>query len=195
VLNLVGGRTGYWYMYADATVATPAPSERFSAMLLAPADVRPGSAAALHFGASGYNIWGAGVGADFVNHALGAKKLPYNVSKYTGIRFYAKVGVGAQMTMKMLIPTTYSDADGGKCSGIATTTACSDHLFAQIGSLKTTWGLYYVRFADLRQLGFGLPQTTLDPASVYSILFQFAMTATSNLPADLWIDDLSFTLK
>ncbi len=181
-------RNGPWYVFNDMTkTGTQSP---FTVALLSGANVRPGSSAALHMTAKGFTDWGAGVGADFVNQA--AKKVPYDVSAYSGIHFYAKIASGTQASLKLLIPTIYSDADGGKCSDTVTAEHCSDHLFYAVNGLKTSWDEYVCNFDELVQQGFGLVQPTLDPSGVYSI--QFTLT-TKALPADIWIDDVSFVKK
>lgn len=188
VVDLSHQRNGPWYVFSDGTAGTKSP---LTVALLGAANARDGSTAALHFTASGFTSWGAGVGADLVNTA--AVKVAYDVSAYKGIRFYAKVATASQKSLKVLIPTTYSDLLGGKCVAAAGTSQCGDHLFCAVTTLKTTWDVYQCNFVDLKQAGFGLHQTALDPASVYSIQFTFATPPA--LPVDLWIDDVSFVLK
>ncbi|HKO48211.1 MAG TPA: hypothetical protein VJV79_10835 [Polyangiaceae bacterium] len=184
-------RNGPWYVVSDATTTgTVGPSMTIAP--LAAADLRPGSpsVAALHLTATGFADWGAGVGADMVNQM--AKKVPYDVSAYRAIRFYAKIGSGTSATVKVLLPNSYSDADGGKCSDADTKKRCGDHLFKSVSGLKTTWELYEVKFADLTQQAFGLPQTSpLDLSSVYSVQF----TLANKLPVDIWLDDVTFVPK
>jgi hypothetical protein len=185
------GRNGPWYTFSDATVAGVL--SKFAVALLTGANARDGSTAAAHLTASGFNDWGAGVGADLVNVA--AAKVAYDVSAYKGVHFYAKVGSGASTALKLLVTTTYSDPSGGKCSDALPATVpskrCSDHLYAQ-RPIKTTWAAYDVLFTELSQQGFGLAQAKLDPTSVYSL--QFTMPAKL-APIDLWLDDVSFIVK
>jgi hypothetical protein len=193
VVLLMSKRNGPWYPINDGTKAGI--QTMGVAVLTGTADARAGSAstAALHMTASGFTSWGAGVGADFVNTA--GVKVPYDVSAYKGIRFYAKIGAGKQPAMKLLIPTTYSDPLGGKCNNTASPpagTACNDHLFCPINSLKATWDVYECDFSDLMQQSFGLPQAKLDPTSVYGLQFTLA---TTPLAADFWLDDVAFLLK
>jgi hypothetical protein len=194
VVLLMNRRNGPWYNVNDGTKAgVQAPLT--IAVLTGTANARPGSTstAALHTTATGFTSWGAGVGADFVN--TGGVKVPYDVSAYKGIRFYAKIGAGTQPGMKLLIPTTYSDPLGGKCNNTASPpagTACNDHLFCPINSLKATWDVYECDFSDLMQQSFGLPQAKLDPTSVYGLQFTLA---TTPLAADFWLDDVAFVLK
>jgi len=183
-------RNGPWYVFSDATT-----TGTLGPLTIAPlsgADVRPSgsSTAALHLTATGFSGWGAGVGADMVNNQLG-KKVPYDVSAYSAIRFYAKIGSGASAAVKVLLPNVYSDADGGKCSDSVTTKHCGDHLFKSVVGLKTAWNVYEVKFSELIQQGFGLAQTGFDPKGVYSVQFTLANT----LPVDLWLDDVTFVLK
>ena len=181
-------RNGPWYVFSDATkTGTLSP---LTISLVASEPSNPGSASALHLTAKGFTDWGAGVGADFVN--LAGKKVAYNVSAYGGIRFYAKAAKGTQSTLKLLLPTIYSDAQGGKCSDLTVDKRCSDHLFCSMPGLGTGWAEYTCRFSDLVQQGFGLPQAALDPTSVYSLQFT---VSTKALAADVWIDDVSFVGK
>lgn len=181
-------RNGPWYVFSDMTKSgTLSP---FTVALVSGAASHPGSSSALHLMAKGFTDWGAGVGADLVN--LAGKKVAYDVSAYSGIQFYAKVGSGAQSSLKLLVTTTYSDAAGGKCSDAAADRRCSDHLFCTVSGLGSAWGEYRCDFAELVQQGFGLPQAGLDPSSVYSVQFTLS---TKLLPADLWIDDVSFVRR
>jgi hypothetical protein len=180
-------RNGPWYAFHDATVGAV---QTFDNKLLGTSNARAGSMSGLHMTATGFTDYGAGFGADFVNTA--AKKVPYDVSAYKGIRFYAKIAAGTQSSLKVLFPTTYSDPMGNMCSDTVTGMHCNDHLYYPISSVKATWDVYECDFADLVQQGFGLPQAMLDPASVYSLQFTFV---TKVLPADVWIDDVSFVLK
>jgi len=183
-------RNGPWYVFSDTT--TTGTLGPLTIALLTGADVRPSgsSTAALHLTATGFTIWGAGVGADMVNNQQG-KKVPYDVSAYSAIRFYAKIASGASATVKVLLPNIHSDADGGKCSDADTTKRCGDHLYKSVVGLKTTWNVYEVKFSELVQQGFGLPQTSFDPTGVYSVQFTLANT----LPVDLWLDDVTFVAK
>ncbi len=192
VVLLENGRNGPWYPLNDGTAAGV---QTFGVVLLKGADIRAGSTstAALQMTASGFTDWGAGFGADFVNMA--AAKVPYNVSAYKGIRFYAKIGSGAQSALKLLIPTVYSDPKGGKCDPSATAkvgTQCNDHPYCAINSVTTSWATYECDFSALVQQSFGLPQLPLDPTSVYGVQFTFV---TKVLAADFWLDDIAFVLK
>jgi hypothetical protein len=96
------------------------------------------------------------------------------------------------VALKLLLPTTYSDAQGGKCSDASADQRCSDHLFCSVAGLSSSWAEYTCRFADLVQQGFGLPQAGLDPASVYSVQFTVSTKVSA---VDLWIDDVSLIRK
>ncbi len=186
------GRNGPWYTFSDATVGGKLSPSPFVVTALG-TNAHDDSTAGVHLTATGFTDWGAGVGADLVNMA--AKKVAYDVSAYKGIHFYAKIGAGASAALKLLVTTTYSDPSGGICSDAMPYTVpskrCSDHLYFP-KTIKTTWATYDVLFSDLIQQGFGLPQTTLDPKSVYSI--QFTMPAKL-AAVDLWLDDVSFIVK
>jgi len=184
-------RNGPWYVFSDGT--TTGTLGKLTIAPLTGADVRAGSTstAALRLTASGFTGWGAGVGADMVNQM--AKKAPYDISAYRGIRFYAKIGSGTTSTVKVLLPNVYSDADGGKCIDTDSTKRCGDHLFKSVSGLKTTWDVYEVKFSDFTQQPFGLPQASpFDLTEVYSV--QFTLT-NKTLPVDLWLDDVTFVPK
>jgi hypothetical protein len=180
-------RNGPWYILNDDTVGGV--ESPFMSSPLTGANARPGSSAGLHMTATGFTGWGAGVGFDFVNEA--GKKVAYDVSAYTGILFYAKIASGAEASMKVLMPTIYSDPDGGKCTGTTGPNACNDHFSYQVSPLTTAWAAYQFSFTDLVQQGFGLMQSSFDPTSVYSLQF----TLTNKLAIDLWLDDIAFIKK
>lgn len=183
-------RNGPWYVVADAT-ATGTVGPKMTIGPLASADQRSGATgtSALHLTASGFADWGAGVGADMVNQM--AKKAAYDASAYGAVRFYAKIGSGSASTVKVLFPNVYSDADGGKCSDLDSTKRCGDHMFKSVSGLKASWELYEVKFTELTQQAFGLPQTSFDPKGLYSVQF----TLANKLPIDFWIDDVTFVPK
>lgn len=185
-INLTKKRNGPWYAFDDGTGGAAAV---FKVAAETGVDALSGSTIGGHMTGSGFTAFGAGFGFDFVN--MQAKKVPYDVSAYKGVRFYAKVESGSQAAIKVLMPTTYSDPMGGKCDDTVATKKCNDHLFVQ-KTLTTSWAQYQFEFADLVQQGFGLPQATLDPASVYSLQFTVPTTV---LPANMWLDNVSFLLK
>jgi hypothetical protein len=183
-------RNGNWYSIQDAT-ATGTKGPVWAIVLLSTvSDTRAGYA--LRFTASGFTDWGAGVGVDLRKTA--GVKVAYDVSAYQGIRFYAKVATATQTALKVLVPTTFSDALGTKCSDTVPNKHCGDHFFCQVSSIKTTWAAYECSFTDLHQqlIAGALVQTSFDPATVYSLQFSLL---TKTLPADLWLDDVSFILK
>ena len=61
-------------------------------------------------------------------------------------------------------------------------------LIVDLTRLDTTWRQYRIPFGGLTQRNFGLPRERLDPASIYTVEFQFA-TVT---PVDFWVDDVAF---
>jgi len=186
------GRNGPWYTFSDGTVGGKLSPSPFAVSALG-SNAHDDSTVAVHLTATSFTDWGAGVGADLVNTA--GKKVAYDVSAYKGVHFYAKIGSGASAGLKLLVTTTYSDPSGGICSDALPATVpskrCSDHLYFP-KTIKTTWAAYDVLFSDLIQQGFGLPQATLDPKSVYSLQFTMPAKLTS---VDLWLDDVSFIVK
>jgi hypothetical protein len=67
---------------------------------------------------------------------------------------------------------------------------------AKIEDLVTTpWRLRGVCFSNTTPQGFGTRFTALDPAHIYSIIFQGSETAPQPLTFDLWVDNIYFITR
>lgn len=181
-LEQTDGRGGVWYLVGDGTTGTVAPS---------PLVCTPNSGApvelggyAMHITATGFTGSGSLLGADLRN-----KKLVYNGSKFTGIRFWAKVGTGKNTKHRVQISDSTTDAAGAKCVPASTvaTEKCDDH-FGMNMTFTTAWAQYTITFAQMTQLGWGKSAAAINKAALYG----FQVTAKPKLDVDLWLDQIEF---
>jgi Carbohydrate binding domain (family 11) len=176
VLKQVDGRGGVWYLFAVGTGGTSGPKP-LAPVALSEAPEELGGYA-LHVTSSGWDDW-SGLGVDFRD----TRKV-YDASKFTGLRFWARVGKAADYRVQIADATT--DKLGGKCNSAANAPngeKCGDHFFALL-TLTTTWKQHTIRFEDLSQDGWGLPGDELDAAHVYGL------EVKSQVDVDLWIDQI-----
>jgi hypothetical protein len=174
---LNAGRNGYWFTANDGTgMQSPDPHADALPELLSPP--RGMSTRALHTSGSGFSVWGALVGANFV--AVGMTAMPYSISAYQGVTFTAKLGrVGVTAKARLSI-TNYDTLYG--C------TTCDDHFGATV-TFSDAFQTIQVPFASLKQTGFGKPLLpTFATDRAYSLQFSWAKAETF----DVWIDDVSF---
>jgi hypothetical protein len=180
-LEQTDGRGGVWYLVGDGTVGgklTPSP--------LAPSPNSGAPAAlggyAMHVTATGFTGSGSILGAD-----LRDQKLVYNASRFTGIRFWAKVAAGKNTKLRVQIADATTDKTGGKCVPLSTVPAekCEDH-FGYVATLTTSWAQYSILFKDMTQIGWGKSAPALDKAAVYGVQF----TAKPVPDLDLWLDEI-----
>lgn len=181
-LEQVDGRGGVWYLVGDGTTGTVAPS---------PLVCTPNSGApvdlggyAMHITATGFTGSGSLLGADLRN-----KKLVYNATKFTGIRFWAKVGTGKNTKHRVQISDSTTDAAGAKCVPASTvaTEKCDDH-FGMNMTFTTAWAQYTIPFAEMEQLGWGKPAAAITKTALYG----FQVTAKPKMDVDLWLDQIEF---
>jgi hypothetical protein len=182
-LEQTDGRGGVWYLVGDGTVGTVGPDPLVcSPNSGAPVDL---GGFAMHITATGFTGSGSILGADLRN----LKKV-YDASRFTGIRFWAKVGVGKNTKHRVQLADATTDKAGGKCNPAATAVAaekCDDH-FGFAATFTTSWAQYSITFKQMTQLGWGKAGTALDKAALYGLQF----TAKPNLAVDLWLDQIEF---
>jgi hypothetical protein len=183
ILEQTAGRGGVWYLFNDGSAGTVGPSPLVCSKLSgAPAAL---GMYAMHITATGFTGYGSGLGVDFV-----AGKKPYDGSKLSGVRFWARVGEGKNTRHRIQLVDASTDALGGKCNAAPNAPdgqKCDDH-FGKNLVLTTSWTLYVVPFTDLTQVGFGTPATALDKAHLYGL----QVTAKPKLEVDLWLDQFEF---
>jgi Carbohydrate binding domain (family 11) len=174
-----GGRAGSWFTYDDGSdggVQTP-PAGGSCLPSLIPDGGRCGSLHAMHTFGSGFPVYGAGLGFD-LNHAS-TTRMPYSVSAFTGIAFWA---LGPQVVEVQIVEqATAATSQGGTCAS-----NCGDH-FAKTVDPTSGWQQFQVPFSALSQQGWGTA-ATWDPTTVLGV--QFAVNPAPSF--DFWIDDIGF---
>jgi hypothetical protein len=183
VLEQSAGRGGVWYLFDDGSVGASGPTPFASSKLSsAPAEL---GLYAMHVTATGFTGWGSGLGVDFR-----AGKKPYDASKLSGLRFWARVGEGKNTRHRLQLVDGTSDALGGKCNPASTAPEgekCDDH-FGKNLTFTSSWALYTLSFAELSQIGWGNPAAALDKTTLYGL----QVTAKAKLDVDLWLDQIEF---
>jgi len=193
-------RNGYWYSYNDmSTTCTQTPGKGLAYVGEAPPTPSPKSGGlALHALWNTCSTWGAGVGADLNQPIVDGgmytgAKVPYDLSAYKGITFYAMTTAAGDGKLRVKVPMTDETkiADGGKCDE-ATVGAnkCSDD-FGFLFTLPTdgAWHQITVDFTaktTFKQEGWGAVFPWA-PADVTSIQIQ---SQDKGETYDFWIDDM-----
>jgi hypothetical protein len=184
-------RNGLWFLFNDGTVAgQQGPDPLLPAAIPSGETSAVGSTRVLHTTASGFTVWGTGLGADFIHE----KEAPYDARAYAGITFWAKVGTGSETRVRFVVPDSTTEPAGGKCNNAANApnnAKCSNHFGVNL-ILTDSWRKCRVDFADLRQIGgWGLTAPALNAAELYGLQF----TIRQNSLVDFWLDDVAFVLK
>jgi hypothetical protein len=181
MLAQTGG--GVWYLFDDGTVGTAGPTPLVCSPLTDAPEALGGYA--LHITSTGFTGWGSGLGVDFR-----AGKKPYDGSKFTGVRFWARVGANKNKIHRVQIADATTDKAGLKCDASATAPEgkkCEDH-FGISKTFTTSWAQYTIPFDQLTQIGWGLPATALDKTALYGL----QITAKAKMEVDLWVDQIEF---
>lgn len=173
-LNILvnNGRQGPWYELGDGTGSEWLRTQG------------PGSGAgsyAIHVTGTGYTSWGSGFGFNFSNPGAGAQQ--YDVSAYSGIRFWAKVDAGSTAAMRIVLPNNQTLPEGGMCGA-----DCYNHFGFDI-TLTTSWQLFTMPFSSMsQQTGWGVTYSAIDLTKVYNFETRF----TTNVTYSVWMDDIEF---
>ena len=221
-LNPADGRQGGFYVYGDSSgtfdpVNDTTKSYPIDSTGGTPACSGPGS---FHTKATGFNQWGAAMGADLMPKTDSGAKGTYDASKYVGISFWAKASAplsGVQVSF----PDIYTDAAADPKSldpsnylcayqkGAANN--CSPYLVkfgdALFGStiqnykIDTEWKRFDILFADTQQDQYNPPGSVvgkpkLEVAHLTAMAIQVNATYVGGNPTandfELWIDDVNF---
>jgi len=168
----VDGRDGFWVVGADGTALelTAETSTRCAA--------RGGYAG--HFLGGKRSDWGVNWTA-VLKKGSGNQAASIDASGYSGVSFWAAVGPGSVTPFELPVGVTTLDVawNGGVC------TKCMDFYRKRV-TLSTRWQQVVLRFEDLEQSGYGLPQTPLNRAELVGFIIW------PDQPFDVWIDDVHF---
>jgi hypothetical protein len=183
------GRDGSWFLYSDGT-GMQTPVKVPNTPLVAEAGGACGSAYAFHTTGTGFTVWGAGIGTDFAPKT-GMARTQYDLSAYSGIALRAKSA--ATMPLRVSISDANTSPEGMVC--VDTTDAtnmarCGDYFGAEV-TLGTEYQDFVIKFADLKQRGWGLPVATgFDKTKAYTLRMQVKGSAQAPATFDLWFDDI-----
>ncbi len=177
-----GERGGYVYTFLDEAGSSVEPlAGRLGGTFAQSEGGANGSmyAARFHGKTSGGAIVFAGFGLNFTD-----PKTPYDAQAYEGISFFARRGADSVSSLRVKVPDTATDAEGGRC------TECFNDFGTDV-ELTEDWQQHTLSFQDLSQLpGWGSPRPgSVDSAALYGIQFQVNSPGSS---FDVWIDDVSF---
>jgi hypothetical protein len=164
-IKYVDGRSGSWLRAGD-NLGT------FESTSLATTTGGHEDSLCLSTKATGFTSWGS-----FVKFDFRPGPQPYDVSVFGGISFWAK-GSGSVRVKAASTETTLVDY-GGAC-----TSGCNDHYATWI-DLGATWTQHTVRFAELRQDGWG----TQVPLALECLL---GIEFSSGTDYELYLDDVTF---
>jgi hypothetical protein len=109
----------------------------------------------------------------------------WDASAYSGFSFWIAAGPNALPPVETPIGVTTVDtvAGGGVC------TVCSDYYAIRKQDrlpLTRSWTRWVIKFADLKQYGFGVPQVPLNKSKLVSLIIW------PEAQFDIWIDDVRF---
>ncbi len=167
-------RSGTWYVFNDGSgIQEPGGPDQVTPALLAP--VRDASERGLHTFGSGFMLWGASVRAN-LRAAAGAPQ-PYDASRYTGVRFWARSGDDEEHAAFLLVPSVGTTM----CPG------CGDHFGTEF-EYSSEWQEYRMPFDEMRQRGFGMPRPALAKREIIAVEILFE----GGVDFDVWIDDIGF---
>ena len=183
---VVGNRGGYWYTFSDnlGTEVWPLQGAKGGTFEMSPGGAENTPYAARFKGvvttAGPGEYPSAGMGVNMVD-----PKGPYDASQYKGISFWAKAGPGSVKNVRLKVPDSLTDPDGGKCS------ECFND-FGMDLTLTNEWQKYIIPFNKLTQLpGWGKPRGFgVNESEIYGLQFQ---VQEQGKPFDIWIDQIRFT--
>lgn len=163
---------GSWYAFNDATPGgemLPPTVAEFEQHL---------EGGRIHTEGKGFRTWGGGIGMNFVGSPM---LTPIDATKYKGIKFKASgegwvhVGLGSVATMPEF---EICNMEAKKCY---------DHFAVDI-KLTPEEKTYEFTWDQLKQAGWGYPQTELDPATIVALTFTSRGASAWNFN----IDDVGF---
>ena len=186
---MTAGRDGSWFLYSDGT-GMQTPMKIVNTPLVAEAGGACGSAYAFHTTGTGFTVWGAGIGTDFAAKT-GMLRTAYDLGAYSGIALRAKAA--ATVPLRVSISDSNTAPEGMLC--VDTTDAtnkarCGDYFGAEV-TLGTEFQDFTIKFADMKQRGWGLPVAAgFEKTKAYTLRMQVKGSAQAPATFDLWFDDI-----
>lgn len=221
-LNPADGRQGGFYVYGDSMGTFDPPSDPSKAY---PIDLTTGNPAcsgsgSFHTKATGFGIYGAAIGTDFMPKLANGNKGTYDASKYKGISFWAKA-TAPLSRVQVSFPDIYTDhsadptvLDPNVYQCVYQTGApnnCSPYLVKlgdssfpqayQDYKIDTEWKRFDILFADTQQdkynpAGSLTGGTKLEVAHLTAMAIQvnanYVGTTASPNDFEIWVDDINF---
>jgi hypothetical protein len=174
-------RGGYWYTFRDKKGTTIDPVAGEDGGTFAMSEGGHGSQFAARYHGkigTGAPLFG-GMGMNFVD-----PKAPYDASKYAGISFWAKTGDNSTPKVRLKVPDTNTDPEGGVCK------ECFNDFGGDL-TLTKEWKLYIFPWKSMKQMpGWGSPRKPhITPAKIFGVQFQVNVPSANY---DIFIDDLKF---
>lgn len=188
-LTRVGGRDGYWMYGVDpvGVVFPPLdPGGTLFAPIHGPSTICPARGRfSGRFAVGSFTGWGANWTASFMAPASATEATPYDGRAWSGISFWAAFGGrnGKDFGLPVGV-TTMDNAWNGKVC-----TTCQD-FYRAVLPLTHEWRHYVIRFAELRQAGWGVPQ--VEALRRDQLVGFIIWPPQSQSQYDIWIDDLRF---
>jgi hypothetical protein len=164
-----GGLAGDWEIWDDGTLK---PSFQSSNQCAAVGNF------ALHIRSPGQKDWGASASLFFAPPK--GRPLPYDASVWNAISFYMALSPSDPTARNFRASvSTMETAWNGRCA------SCVDNFSRQVW-VTNRWQRYVLRFDELKQQGWGKPQTTLKPNQLVQLHIALEKTF------DVWIDQIQF---
>jgi len=182
--NVVDNRGGYWYTFVDKVGSTVWPEAGEAGGTFTPSEGGYNSKYAAEFkGKIGTAaiVFGA-VGMNFQD-----PKAAYDASKYEGVTFFAKRGPNSTGKVRLKIPDSNTDPEGGVCS------ECFNDFGTDL-NLTEQWQRFVIPFRDMKQMeGWGAPRKThIDATKIYGMQWQVNVQGADY---DIFLDNVGFICK
>jgi hypothetical protein len=170
------GRNGK-FTHQDTDGTATGVVQDYSIVAVSGAELPMGIERGVHFAETGFTNWGADYSLSFTGGC-------YDVSAtaYDGIAFYAKAATDLSLLFGVHTSRTTAEFD---CGG---TDVCWG-FFRQSIQLSPTWTEYRLKFADLAQPSWAVPQVPFDPTKLVALIWATAAGGD----ADWTVTDIRFT--
>jgi hypothetical protein len=196
---------GGWFTFSDdsnAVISPPPYPALFSYRVIEPAVTPAAGAAPIGHAAcvrsAGFSGYVAGEGFMFQRAPPDYANAPLDVSRYTGIRFWAysappKLDLPTQISVQFSNMDTYTESSESTCmrGGRAT---CDNFAEALTLPADGSWAPYTVKWVDLKQDGFGEHFDSFN-TEVFTVGFQVLGPGSDSraLPFDFCVAQIEFT--